>query len=154
EIDSMRTLREELLALKDPYWAEQVDVQIKAATGWVAHAEGNAGEALKQMRSAADMEDASEKHVAMENRLWPMRELLGDMLLELKQSGPALKEYEKSLVEYPNRMRGFYGAARAAEISGNRQKAAEYYKKLIALTAKADSEKKEVQQAKAFLAAR
>ena len=51
-------------------------------------------------------------------------------------------------------MRGFYGSARAAEASGNRAKAAEYYNKLVALTAKADSETKEVQQAKAFLAAR
>jgi len=131
-----------------------VDIQHKAAMAWVAHTEGKGTEALKLMRSAADIEDASEKHVAMENRLWPMRELLGEMLLELNQPGPALKEFEKSLAEYPNRMRGFYGAAKAAETSGNPQEAAEYYKKLVALTAKADSEKKEVQQAKAFLAAR
>jgi len=154
EINALQTLREELLALKDPYWAEQVDIQHKAAMAWVAHTEGKGTEALKLMRSAADIEDASEKHVAMENRLWPMRELLGEMLLELNQPGPALKEFEKSLAEYPNRMRGFYGAAKAAETSGNPQEAAEYYKKLVALTAKADSEKKEVQQAKAFLAAR
>ena len=80
---------------------------------WVAHAEGKETEALKLMRSAADTEDASEKHVAMENRLWPMRELLGDLLLELKQPGPALEAFEKSLAEYPNRMRGFYGAAQS-----------------------------------------
>jgi hypothetical protein len=89
----------------------------------------------------------SQPAAAMENRLWSMRELLADLLLELKQSAQALKEY-------PNRLRGFYGAARAAETSGNRQKAAEYYNKLVALTAKADSDKKEIQQAKAYLAAR
>ena len=154
EISALHTLREELLSLKDTYWAEQVDIQIKAAMAWVAHADGKGTEALKMMRSAADVEDASEKHVAMENRLWPMRELLGEMLLELKQPGPALKEFEKSLGEYPSRTRGFYGAARAAETSGNRQKAAEFYKKLLVLTAKADSDKKEIQQAKAFLAER
>jgi tetratricopeptide (TPR) repeat protein len=154
EIDALQKLKVELLTLKDPYWAEQVEVQIKAAMAWVAHAQGNAGEALKLMRAAADIEDASEKHVAMENRLWPMREMLGDLLLELKQPAQALKEYERSLKEYPNRIRGFYGAARAAEASGNRQKAAEYYNKLVALTANADSDKKEIQQAKAYLAAR
>jgi tetratricopeptide (TPR) repeat protein len=154
EINALRTLREELLTLKDPYWAEQVDIQQKAAMAWLAHAEGKGTEALKLMRSAADAEDASEKHVAMENRLWPMRELLGELLLEVKQPGPALKEFEKALAEYPNRIRGFYGAAKAAETSGERQKAADYYKKLVALTAKADSEKKEIQQAKAFLVAR
>ncbi len=154
EINALQTLREELLALKDTYWAEQVDVQHKAAMAWAAHAEGRGPEAMKMMRSAADAEGASEKHVAMENRLWPMRELLGEMLLELNQPEPALKEFEKSLEGYPNRIRAFYGAAKAAETSGNRQKAAEYYKKLVALTAKADSDKKEIQQAKAFLAAR
>ena len=39
------------------------------------------------MRAAADLEDGSEKHVAMENRLYPMRELLGDMLMEQGQPG-------------------------------------------------------------------
>ena len=154
EINALQTLREELLSLKNPYWAEQVDIQRTAAMAWAAHAEGKGAEALKLMRSAADTEDASEKHVAMENRLWPMRELLGELLLEIKQPGPALKEFEKSLEGYPNRIRAFYGAAKAAEMSGNRQKAAEYYKKLVTLTAKADSDKKEIQQAKAFLAAR
>jgi tetratricopeptide (TPR) repeat protein len=154
EIDALQKLKAELLTLKDPYWAEQVEVQIKAAMAWAAHAQGNAAEALKLMRAAADIEDASEKHVAMENRLWPMRELFGDLLLELKQPAAALKEYEQSLAEYPNRIRGFYGAGKAADAAGNRQKAAEYYNKLVALTAKADSDKKEIQQAKAYLAAR
>ena len=37
------------------------------------------------MRAAADLEDGSEKHVAMENRLYPMRELLADLLMEQGQ---------------------------------------------------------------------
>ncbi|MEO6435251.1 MAG: hypothetical protein ABIP55_05765 [Tepidisphaeraceae bacterium] len=154
ELASLQALRDELTTAKDTYWAEQVDIQHKAASAWVAHAQGNRADALKLMRTAADLEDGSEKHVAMENRLWPMRELLGDLLLELKQPGPALKEYEKSLREARNRLHGFYGAARAAEASGNRQKAAEFYRKLVALTTRADSDRWEVQQAKAFLAGR
>ena len=154
ELVSLQTLRDELITVKDTYWAEQVDIQHKAASAWVAHAQGKGAEALKLMRTAADLEDGSEKHVAMENRLWPMRELLGELLLELKQPGPALKEFEQSLEQARNRLRGLYGAARAAEAAGNRQEAAEFYKKLVALTAKADSDKEEVQQAKAFLAGR
>lgn len=154
EINALQTLREELLTLKEPYWAEQVEIQHKAATAWVTHAEDKGTEALKQMRAAADAEDASEKHVAMENRLWPMRELLGDMLLELKQPALALKEFEKSIEGYPNRIRAFYGAAKAAEGAGDRKKAEEHYQKLVALTAKADPDKKQVQEAKAFLASR
>ena len=106
------------------------------------------------MRAAADLEDGSEKHVAMENRLWPMRELLGEMLIELKQPAQALKEFETSLHEARNRMRGYYGAARAAELSGDRAKAGLYYGRLVALTKAADSNRQEIQQAKAFLAAR
>ena len=75
-ISALQKLQAELVDLKDPYWAEQVDIQVKAAMAWVSHAENEGTEALKLMRSAADAEDTSEKHVAMENRLSPMRELL------------------------------------------------------------------------------
>ena len=69
-----------------------------AASAWIAQAKGEKDEALKLMRAAADLEDNSEKHIAMENRLYPMRELLGDLLLEQQQPGLALTEYETSLV--------------------------------------------------------
>ena len=37
------------------------------------------------MRAAADGEDGSVKHVAMENRLYPLRELYAELLLEMGQ---------------------------------------------------------------------
>jgi tetratricopeptide (TPR) repeat protein len=154
DINALRKLQAELVALKDPYWANQVDIQIKAAMAWVAYAENKPAEALQMMRTAADAEDGSEKHVAMENRLWPMRELLGELLLQAKEPAAALKEFEKSLEDSPNRLRGFSGAAQAAKAAGDRSKAAEYYKKLVVMTAKADAGNKEVQEAKAFLALR
>jgi tetratricopeptide (TPR) repeat protein len=106
------------------------------------------------MRVAADSEDASIKNVAMENRLTPMRELLAELLLEHGKPGEALREYEAALREYPNRYRGLYGAARAAEASGQREKTADYYKRLAALTKNADSARPEIAVAKAHLAAR
>ena len=87
----------------------------------------------------------------MENRLYPMRELLGDLLLEMGQAASALREYEASLRETPNRYRGLYGAARAAEAAGDRQKAAGYFEKLVALAGKADPARPEIARAKAFL---
>ncbi len=104
------------------------------------------------MRSAADLEDKSEKHIAMENRLVPMRELLGELLLELNQPGQALKEFEGSLKAAPNRLRSFYGAAKAAERIGDARKARTYYEKLVAVAAQADTERPELLEAKAFLA--
>ena len=85
----------------------------------------DAEQAVKLMRAAADGEDGSVKHVAMENRLYPMRELLGELLLEISQATAAQREFESSLKENPNRYRGLLGAARAAEAAGDRAKAAE-----------------------------
>ena len=154
EIATLQSLREELVRLKDDYWAEQVEIQRQTALAWVAQAQGNKAAAVELMRAAADREDASEKSIAMENRLWPMRELLGELLLEQKDGAAAMKEFEKSLGNARNRLRGYYGMARAAEVSGNRREAAEYYAKVAQLAEHSDSERKEIQQAKAFLAAR
>jgi Tfp pilus assembly protein PilF len=106
------------------------------------------------MRSAAALEDASEKHVAMENRLWPMRELLGETLLQLNEPAQALKEFEASFKAAPNRFRGYYGAAKAAERLGDQKKAKSYYEKLVELCKHADNERPELVEARAFLAKR
>jgi len=114
----------------------------------VAQGQGERADALKFMRAAADLEDGSEKHVAMENRLYPMRELLADMLMTQGEAAAALKEYEKSLVNAPMRLRGFYGAAKAAEASGDTKKAALYVAKLRQLTKNGDSDRAELREMK------
>src|SRR5881628_81803 len=134
--------------------AQSSEEQILAISAWVALAEGARDHAVKFMRAAADGEDGSVKHVAMENRLYPMRELLGELLLQMGQAAPALREFEASLRENPNRYRGLYGAARAAEMAGDRPKATEYFDKLMALARKADTVRPEITHAKAFLGRR
>ena len=151
EIAQLQSIKQGLLEAKDEYWAEQTDIQITAVSAWVAYAQGKKTEALKMMRSAADREDASEKHVAMENRLWPMREMLGELLRTMHQPAQALKEYETSLQTARNRFRGFYGAAKAAEEAGNRAKAKDYYEKLVALASHSTGERPELAQAKTYL---
>ncbi len=106
------------------------------------------------MRAAADLEDRNDKHPVTPGRIVPARELLGEMLLELKQPAQALKEFEASHVREPNRFRGFYGAARAAEAAGDRRKAADYYAKLTELGKKADSPRPELTRARAYVAQR
>jgi tetratricopeptide (TPR) repeat protein len=81
-----------------------------------------------------------------------MRELLGEMLLELNEPGPALKEFEASFKAAPNRLRGYYGAAKAAERLGDHKKARSYYGKLVELCKQGDGERPELAEAKAFLA--
>ena len=151
DIQQLQKLKDSLQQSKNDYWAEQVEIQILAANAWVAHAGGRQEEGLKLMRAAADLEDRSEKHVAMENRLWPMRELLGEMLLSLDHAGQALEELEKSFKSAPNRFRGFYLAASAAEKSGDRDRAKMYYAKLVAQCGNAESERPELIAAKAYL---
>src|ERR1700730_1872072 len=150
EVDKLKELRAALEKANQSYWADQVEIQMLAASAWIAHAKGQKDEALKFMRAAADLEDNSAKHIAMENRLYPMRELLGDLLLEQRQPSAALTEYEGSLQSTPNRLRGLYGAAKAAEGAGQQEKAATYFRKLAELTTEADGDRVEIREAKAF----
>ena len=134
-----------------PYWAGQVDIQITAVRAWLAHGQGHGTEAAKLMRAAADLEDSSEKHVAMENRLYPMRELLGDLLMEQGQPAAALGAYEAAIKSTPRRLRGFFGAARAAGASGDAAKQDAYFRSLVQLTRDADSDRTEIRQARQFI---
>jgi tetratricopeptide (TPR) repeat protein len=151
EIQAMQELRAALEKSGQSYWGDRTEEQMLAVSAWVAQAEGNREQALKLMRGAADGEDASVKHVAMENRLYPMRELLGELLLQQNQAPAALREFEANLKENPNRYRGLYGAGRAAELAGDRAKAVGYYEKLIVLASKADTQRPEIAKAKAFI---
>jgi hypothetical protein len=87
----------------------------------------------------------------MENRLWPMRELLGEMLLGMNEPAKALKEFDVSLQSARNRYRGLYGAAKAAERLGDREKERSYYERLVALCSYADTERPELVEAKTYL---
>ena len=152
EIEAIQGLQKALLKAKDSYWAARSEEQGLAVSAWVAHAEGAREQAAKLMRAAADGEDGSVKHVSMENRLYPMRELFADLLLEMEQAAPALREFEAALKENPNRYRGLYGAARAAEAAGEQKKAEGYFAQLVTLSKNADTVRPELARATAFLA--
>ena len=148
DIDTLKDLRGQLEKANQGYWAGQVEIQVLGAQAWTEQATGNRDEALKLMRAAADLEDSSEKHVAMENRLYPMRELLADMLMVQNQPKAALTEYEASMKNSPMRLRGFYGAAKAADAVGDTKKARDYFDKLARLTRNAESDRPELQEAR------
>ena len=152
EIEAIAGLRAKLQESNQGYWADRSEEQMLAISAWVALRDGARDQALKLMRAAADGEDGSIKHVAMENRLYPMRELLAELLLEMKEPALALREYETALKATPNRFRGYMGAARAADAAGDRQQAAAYFAKLVELASNADSDRFEIREAKAFLA--
>ena len=151
DADRLGVLRDTLTTAKVGYWAEQVDIQRQIALAWVARAERKNDEAVALLRAAADREDAREKHPVTPGPLAPARELLAEMLLEANEPVKALQEFESSMRVEPNRFRGLAGAARAAELAGDRTKARSYSAQLAALGEKADSERPELARAKALL---
>jgi tetratricopeptide (TPR) repeat protein len=154
DVERLRAIQKSISGAGDNYWATQVEIERRAAAAWLAHAEGKQEEALQQMRSAADLEDSTEKSPVTPGPIVPARELLGELLLELGQPRQALKEFEASLLVSPNRFNGLYGAARAAELAGDREKARTFYAKLTTLAEPADGTRPELQAARAFLASR
>jgi hypothetical protein len=154
EIEAIKALRAALEKSNQSYWADRSEEQMLAISAWIALKEGAPDQALRFMRAAADGEDGSVKHVAMENRLYPLRELFAELLLETGQPAAALSEFEAALNQTPNRYRAFLGIARAANAAGDRQKASEYYGKLVDLAKNADTERQDIREAKNFLAQR
>ena len=104
-IDSLASIQQRLTAKGEPYWAEQVAIQHLAARAWLNLAERRENEALTLMREAATREDATEKAAVTPGPLAPARELLGDMLMELKRPAEANAEYRATLQKEPNRRR-------------------------------------------------
>ena len=135
-------------------WRTQVAIERQIAEAWVAFAEKRPDEALRLMRAAADLDDASEKHPVTPGAILPAREQLGELLAELGRPKEALAEYEASLKRAPGRLVGLYGAARSAKLAGDTAKARTYYAKLAELTAAGEGARPEIREAKTSVAAR
>src|SRR5437660_8736717 len=164
-IARMQQLRD---ATKDPkfdYFKNHLDLQMQAASAWVAASEGKKSEAIEMLRRAADdeaiemlrraadAEDILGKHPVSPGAFVPIREQLGSLLLETGQSKEAQHEFEAALKIYPGRFRGLYGAAQAAEQSGDKENAGRYYTKLAAQTAKSGGSRDELNHVHEFLSA-
>jgi tetratricopeptide (TPR) repeat protein len=83
---------------------------LREAEAWLAFAIGKTDEALQELRAAADRQDKE----GGESVSIPAREMLADMLMELKRSTEALAEYKTDIKNAPNRFDGLLGAMRAA----------------------------------------
>jgi len=152
EIVHLDEIEGKLDAAKDDYWAGQTRIQKQAVAAWVMFADGQRDEAIAAMRRAADLDDASEKNVAMENKLVPIRTLLGELYLAAGANKEALVEFAASDKVMPNRFRSVAGAARAARESGSVEAAKRYYGALTALAVGGDGSRPEVSEARTYLA--
>jgi hypothetical protein len=148
EAQRLQQLRESAAAMKLGYWVEQIDIQAELVRGTATFAEGKRPEAIEIVRAAAVREDATEKHAVTPGPLKPAREILGDLYMQSAKPADALREYEAVIAKEPNRLGPTAGAARAAEQAGDATKAASYAKRVVALTATADSTRPDIAQAK------
>ncbi|PYL70177.1 MAG: hypothetical protein DMF22_10075, partial [Verrucomicrobia bacterium] len=152
-IARMRQLRD---ATKDPkfdYFKKHLEVQMRAASAWVAYGEGKKDEAVEMLRRSADAEDVLGKHPVSPGAFVPIREQLGSLFLELGRPKDAQREFEAALKIYPGRFRGLYGAALAAEQTGDKENAGRYYAKLAAQTAKSNGSRDELNHVRDYRAA-
>ncbi len=152
DLEHIQALGSRLAEAGNTYWAEQAKIQEAAAAAWIAQAEGRQDEAVRLMRAATDLEDRTEKSIAMENRLSPMHEMLGEMLLATGNPVAALHEFEVSLRVAPNRYRSIAGAAKAASGVGNHDAMTVWNTRLLQLTSDADTQRAEMLAARIFLA--
>jgi hypothetical protein len=130
-VGALREIQGRLEGAGEAYWAGQVEIEARAATAWLALAEGRRAEALAAMREAVELEDSTEKNAITPGPLAPSRELLGEMLLEAHEPAQALKEFEAVLTREPGRFRAVAGAARAAAGAGDLSAAARYRAQLL-----------------------
>jgi tetratricopeptide (TPR) repeat protein len=151
ELQQLVSIREILTRENNSYWADQVDIQREIVVAWVTLTQGKGKEALQQMRSAADHEDRTDKHNVTPGVVLPARELLGEMLLELKQPDQAMAAFESTLRTAPNRFNALAGAARAAQLAGDKTKAKTHYGKLLTMCEDADGDRPELQEARSLL---
>ena len=136
--EALTRIHERLTESNEGYWAEQVEVQRRGVSAWTALAEGHTDEALREMKSAAELEDGTEKSAVTPGPLATSRELLGEMLLQMNLPGQALEQFETTLKREPNRFRALYGAARAAKLKGDREASRRYFRELLKVCEHAD----------------
>lgn len=151
ELKRLKVIHDTLLAQKDMYKANQLQVQVYTTEAWILFKEGENNEAINLMTAAADMEDKTQKLPVTPGEMIPARELLGDMLFEMKKYPEALAAYEADLKKQPNRFNGLYGAGIAAERSNNKEKARSYYQQLLNIANSPGANRAELVTAKAFL---
>ena len=151
ELKQLEAIAARLAQASEADWVTPTEVARREVAAWVARAENRNEEAVNLLIAAADLEDSTEKQPVTPGPVLPARELLADLLLDLGRPGEALKEFESSLRNAPNRFNSLFGAGRAAELSGDREKAGRFYSQLLQVCDRADSDRPDLTAAKRFL---
>ena len=119
---------------------------LREAEAWLAYAEGDSAKAISLLRAAADREDAK----GLDSVTMPAREMLGDLMMELKKPADAIAAYKVVLAEAPNRFDALLGAAQASQAAGDTRSARDYYSQLLKIVDPA-ADRTELKEVKANL---
>jgi hypothetical protein len=149
--DEIAAIRKAMPATRDYDWSGSIGAQWEAAAALIAWADGKKDEGVRLLRVAAGHEDAVDKHPVTPGALLPAREILADLLLEKGAAPEALSEYEAVLKTAPRRFNATAGAATAAAQSGDRAKARAYAMQLREIAGHAETSRKELEWARAYL---
>jgi tetratricopeptide (TPR) repeat protein len=152
ELKSLIILRDKLTEAKNSYESGQVTIQIEAVRGWIEYSKGNSKKAIEYMKLASDLESKTSKAAVTPGEIIPADELLADLYLALNKPKQALEAYKINLEGHPFRFNGIYGAAKAAEKLNDIKLAVYYFDQLVKLSAKTNSSRPEISEAKDYLA--
>jgi tetratricopeptide (TPR) repeat protein len=130
----LASLRDMVAKQNNIYWSNQVEVQRREVAAWIAEKTGKDTDAIALIRSAAELEESMDKHAVTPGAVTPAREMLAQLLFSEGQPQQSLAEYEAALKLAPNRFNALYGAACAAEASGNPSAANRYFQKLTEIS--------------------
>ncbi len=112
-VQRLTAIQQALVAQKDAYWADQVEIQRLGAAAWLARAMRDNDKALSLMRSAVNLEASTTKHPVTPGAIIPARELLSELLLDLGNAQESLAEAQHALRDTPNRRNAMWLASQA-----------------------------------------
>ncbi len=150
EVAALDAIAAALEAGQETYWSRVVGIKRDAAGAWAMFAGGDTAGALASAHAAAEAEEVTDKHQVTPGELLPARELEADMLLAAGRYTQAREAYRATLVREPGRARSLFGAARAAELAGDKAAATTGYHAYLELMAKGDGRRAEVAIARRF----
>ncbi|WP_411306665.1 hypothetical protein [Lysobacter sp. D1-1-M9] len=127
----LQTLRDHARDEGDENFANYIEVDRRILAGTLAQQEGSPEEAVRLMRSAAELESTTDKHPVTPGALLPPNEALGDLLLELERPEEAMAAYRTSDGIWPGRFNTLLGGARAAKAAGDEAANREFNARLL-----------------------
>ena len=127
DLAAARAAEAALKRMADDDGSAQERIAYREVAASLQAAEGRADDVVATMDEAIAIVETLRPPNGAASPVKPPYELYGEVLLELDRPADALAKFETSLLRMPNRMRSLLGAARAANATGDRAAARNYY---------------------------